>query len=64
MEHVALGSIETVVIPGETQTVFANREERIARHVRDWIEQADARIRAPECPGQRSPEPTCSCMLL
>lgn len=43
-EQVALGSVETVVIPGETERAFVRRDERIARHVRDWIEQAEARI--------------------
>ncbi len=40
---VALGSSETVVIPGETESAFDRREERIARHVRDWIEAAERR---------------------
>ena len=44
--QVALGSVETVVIPGETQTAFDHRDERIARHVRDWIEKAEGRIQA------------------
>jgi hypothetical protein len=44
-QEVALGSVETVVIPGETEKAFVRREERIAVHVRDWIEQAEARIR-------------------
>lgn len=43
-ERVALGRVETVVIPGETERAFVRRDERIARHVRDWIEQAEARI--------------------
>jgi hypothetical protein len=43
-EQVALGVVETVVIPGETQKAFVRREERIARHIRDWIEQAEQRI--------------------
>ncbi|MGH2618314.1 MAG: thioesterase domain-containing protein, partial [Thermomicrobiales bacterium] len=42
----ALGTVETVVVPGETKAAFDRREERIARHVRDWIEQAEARVRA------------------
>ncbi|MFN8590017.1 MAG: phosphopantetheine-binding protein [Thermomicrobiales bacterium] len=44
--HVALGSVETVVISGETVTAFERREERIARHVRDWIARAESRITA------------------
>jgi hypothetical protein len=44
-QEVALGGVETVVIPGETKTAFVDREERIARHVRDWIERAEVRIR-------------------
>jgi hypothetical protein len=43
--QVALGSAETVIIPGETEAAFERREERIARHVREWIEQAEARLR-------------------
>lgn len=43
--QVALGSVETVVIPGETEKAFVRRDERIARHVRDWIEAAEARVR-------------------
>lgn len=43
--QVALGSYETVVVPGETETAFARREERIARHVREWIEAAENRLR-------------------
>ena len=43
-QRVALGSAETVVIPGETETAFDHRDERIARHVHDWIEQAEARL--------------------
>ncbi len=42
-KEVVHGSIETVVIPGETETVFERREERIARHVREWIEHAERR---------------------
>ena len=42
-ERVALGRVETVVIPGETEKAFVNRDARIARHVRDWIDQAEAR---------------------
>jgi hypothetical protein len=41
--EVALGSVETVVVPGETGATFARREERIARHVRDWIAAAERR---------------------
>jgi hypothetical protein len=44
-QQIARGAVETVVIPGETETAFVRREERIARHVRDWIEQAEARLR-------------------
>jgi acyl carrier protein len=44
-EQVALGKVETVVIPGETEKAFVDRDARIARHVREWIEQAEARIR-------------------
>lgn len=44
-EQVALGSVETVVIPGETEKAFVRRDERIARHVRDWIEASEARVR-------------------
>jgi hypothetical protein len=42
---VALGSYEPVIVPGETETAFVDREERIARHVRDWIETAEHRPR-------------------
>ena len=42
-QDVALGSYETVVVPGETETAFERREERIARHVREWIETAERR---------------------
>lgn len=42
---VALGSVETVVIPGETEKTFVDRDARIARHIREWIEQAEARVR-------------------
>ncbi len=45
-QEVALGSVETVVIPGETEKAFVNRDARIARHIRDWIEQAETRIRS------------------
>ncbi len=44
-QEVALGSYETVIVPGETETAFEHREERIARHVRDWIEAAENRVR-------------------
>ena len=44
-QEVVLGSVETVVIPGETEKAFVNREERIAHHVRDWIARAEARVR-------------------
>jgi hypothetical protein len=44
-QRVALGSVETVVIPGETETAFDRREERIARHVREWIDKSETRIR-------------------
>lgn len=43
--EVALGSYETVVVPGETESAFVDREERIARHVREWIEAAENRLR-------------------
>lgn len=43
-QEVALGSYETVVVPGETVTAFDRREERIARHVRDWIESTERRM--------------------
>jgi hypothetical protein len=42
---VALGGVETVVIPGETAPAFDRREARIARHVREWIETAERRVR-------------------
>jgi hypothetical protein len=45
-QQVALGGVETVIIPGETEIAFDNRDERIARHIRDWIEQAEARIQS------------------
>jgi hypothetical protein len=41
-QQLALHGVETVVIPGETEAAFERREERIARHVRDWVEQAEA----------------------
>jgi hypothetical protein len=41
--EVAQGGVETVVVPGETGATFARREERIARHVRDWIAAAERR---------------------
>ena len=41
--HITLGQVETVVIPGETRAACDQREERIARHVRDWIARAEAR---------------------
>lgn len=43
--RVALGAVETVVIAGETEGGPADREARIARYVRAWIEQAEARVR-------------------
>ena len=43
-QEVALGSYETVVVPGETESAFDRREERIARHVRDWIATAERRV--------------------
>jgi hypothetical protein len=43
----ALGSLETIVVPDEITSTFVGREERIARHVRDWIEQTEARAQAP-----------------
>jgi hypothetical protein len=42
-QHVALGSYDLVTIPVEADAAFENREERIAQHVRDWIEIADRR---------------------
>jgi hypothetical protein len=42
---VALGAVDTVVIPGETEKAFVRREERIARLVRAWIDQAESRLR-------------------
>jgi hypothetical protein len=42
---VALGAVETVVIPGETEKAFVRREERIARLVREWIDTAESRLR-------------------
>lgn len=45
-QELALGSYETVIIPGETETAFKQREERIARHVRDWIDTSAARAAA------------------
>ena len=44
-QQVALGSAETVVVPGETETAFMHREERIARHVRAWIDTSERRGR-------------------
>jgi thioesterase domain-containing protein/acyl carrier protein len=44
-EEVALGSYASVIIPGETERAFERRDERVAQHVRDWLEQAEARIR-------------------
>jgi hypothetical protein len=44
--QVTLGTFETVVVPGETETAFERRDERIARHVHDWIDQAEARLRS------------------
>jgi hypothetical protein len=44
-QEVALGSYEPVIVPGETETAFVDREERIARHVREWIETAEHRTR-------------------
>lgn len=49
-QEVALESYETVVIPGETEKAFERREERIARHVRDWIEAAERRMAAVSAP--------------
>jgi hypothetical protein len=49
-QEVALGSFETVIIPGETETAFDRREERIARHVRDWIERSEARLEGAPVP--------------
>lgn len=43
-QELALGSYSPVGIPGETETAFERREERIARHVRDWIEAAEVRV--------------------
>jgi hypothetical protein len=45
-QRVALGSYEPVVMSGEDelrQTASDFREETIARHIRAWIEQAEAR---------------------
>jgi hypothetical protein len=43
-QELALGSYETVIIPGETEAAFEQREERIARHVREWIGSAEIRL--------------------
>jgi acyl carrier protein len=42
--QVALGTVETVVISEEEER-RSRREERLARHVRNWIEAAEARVR-------------------
>ena len=43
--EVALGASEDVIIPGETERAFERRDERVAQHVRDWIETSEARLR-------------------
>jgi hypothetical protein len=45
--HVARGRMETVVVPGETEAAFVDREARIATHVRDWIATAEAQLAVP-----------------
>jgi hypothetical protein len=42
-QELALGSYETVIIPGKTETAFEQREERIARHFREWIDASESR---------------------
>jgi hypothetical protein len=44
-QKVAHGRVETAVIPDETTSAFDSREERIARHFREWIEAAKRRMR-------------------
>lgn len=46
--RMALGSLETVVMAGDSpgaHNLYANREETIAEHVRNWIAQAEDRWR-------------------
>ncbi|MGH2615286.1 MAG: phosphopantetheine-binding protein [Thermomicrobiales bacterium] len=45
--QVARGQIETVVMPGDTpgaHNLYADREEMIAEHLRDWIARSEARL--------------------
>jgi acyl carrier protein len=48
-QEVALGGVETVVMPGDTSPVIVHEiysigTELIADHVRDWLERAEARV--------------------
>jgi hypothetical protein len=45
-QQLALGSFATVVVPDETEATLPSREERLARHIRAWIEKAESRARA------------------
>jgi hypothetical protein len=53
-QEVALGTVETVVIPAHTmskQVFLARREAIIARHVRDWIDKSEARLQSADAAG-------------
>jgi thioesterase domain-containing protein len=45
-ERVVRGRIETVVIPDPGKSARTDHRERIARHVREWIEASEARLQA------------------
>jgi hypothetical protein len=52
-KEVVLGTFETSVLPNVTlgtEEFLARREAMIAQHVRDWIDEAEARFRAASAP--------------